>query len=391
MRKRLAAAHYRTGAGITLHVEGERIARIEAGVADEERRPGALYAAPGLVDLQINGICGHDFNAATVTSRDVLAAARALWREGVTSFCPTVITNDDASIAAAVRAIASACSADRLVAASVAGIHLEGPFISPVAGPRGAHDAAYIRAPDWDAFSRWQEAAEGRIRIVTLSPEWPEAVPFIRSCVRHGVIVSIGHTAAAPEQIQAAVAAGASMSTHLGNGAHLALPRHPNYIWEQLAHDELWAGFIGDGFHLPDPVIKVMLRAKGERALLVSDAVYLCGMPPGEYEAHIGGRVVLSPDGRLHMKNEPNLLAGSAQLLPWGIARLAQERLCSFAEAWEMASVRPAAAVGMDTRSGLAAGSPADIVLLERTAKGRIRIVETMKRGITVYRCEPGP
>ena len=152
---------------------------------------------------------------------------------------------------------------------------------------------------------------------------------FIEKCAGAGVTVSIGHTGASPEQIREAVKAGATMSTHLGNGAHVQLRRHPNYLWEQLAHDELSACIIADGFHLPDAVMKVFLRVKGPRAMLVSDAVYLSGLAPGTYETHIGGKVVLTPEGRLHLAGNPDLLAGATETLAGGVGDRKSTRLNS--------------------------------------------------------------
>jgi N-acetylglucosamine-6-phosphate deacetylase len=295
-----------------------------------------------------------------------------------------VITNAPEAIEEAVAAIAAVCESDPLVGRTIAGIHVEGPFISPEDGARGAHALQYVREPDWEMFLRWQKASGGRIKILTLSPEWPNSADFIAKCSASGVTVSIGHTAATPEQIQAAVRAGARMSTHLGNGAHLMLPRHPNYIWEQLAQDDLWSCVIADGFHLPDSVLKVVIKAKGERAMVVSDAVYLSGMAPGEYETHIGGKVVLTPEGRLHTAGNPKILAGSAQMLPWNIKHLLQRGLADLPLAWEMASVRPARFMGLEAAAGLAAGAPADVVLFDRQ-DGGIRILRTYKEGIPVY------
>jgi N-acetylglucosamine-6-phosphate deacetylase len=225
--------------------------------------------APGLVDLQINGYAGHDFNQLPIRPGTVERAIRAMWPEGITSCFPTVITHSDQAILEAMRTIARACEDDAAAGRAIAGIHLEGPFISPDNGPRGAHDRQHVRPPDWEAFRRWQEASGGRIRILTMSPHWAGSIDFIARCAQSGVTVSIGHTSATPEQIQQAVRAGARLSTHLGNGTHLMLPRHPNYLWEQLAQDELWTTIIADGFHLPDQVLKVVLRVKGEKALLV--------------------------------------------------------------------------------------------------------------------------
>lgn len=373
--------HYATGETIELAWNPD--GRIERTLPYDG--DGEMWIAPGLIDLQINGGYGHDFNSLPLTTETVIQATRRLWEKGVTLYYPTVITNGDEEIEQLLRVIDAACLEDEAVGSTIGGIHLEGPFLSPEEGPKGAHDSRYIKAPDWSLFTRWQEASGNRIRIVTLSPEWPEAADFIRACVKAGIVVSIGHTAATPEQIREAVDAGATMSTHLGNGAHLTLPRHPNYIWEQLAQDRLWAGIIADGYHLPDSVIKVMLRAKPSKALLVSDAVYLSGMPPGEYETHIGGHVVLTSEGRLHLARKPELLAGSAMMLADAVWRLAQSGLCTFPEAWDMASMLPAQAVGQTESYGLRRGAQADFVLLEKY-KGNLRIVETVKGGRSVYR-----
>lgn len=378
--------HYRTGEPVRLRLEGGAIAAVERLERHDGGEEEALpLIGPGLVDLQVNGFAGIDFNTAGVTADDVVRVTQLLWGEGVTSYYPTVITNGEEAIAASLRAIADACAANTLTAGSIPGIHLEGPYISPEDGARGAHSAAYVKAPDWEQFRRWQDAAAGRIRLVTLSPEWEEAPAFIEKCAASGVTVSIGHTAATSQQIREAVAAGATMSTHLGNGSHLMLPRHANYIYEQLAHDELAAMVIADGFHLPASVLKVFYRAKREKFMLVSDAVYISGLAPGEYETHIGGRVRLTPEGRLHVADRPEILAGSAQMLTAGIAHLVRLGLCPPEEAWELASLRPAAAIRLPAAEGLSAGAPADLVVHEWEA-GKPVIRRVYKNGDCVFR-----
>lgn len=375
-----------TGQPVAVGIGGERIA--SADPAADETDDALPWIGPGLVDLQVNGFAGLDLNGGDLSADTVVQLTRKLWSVGVTTFLPTLVTADEATIEASLRTIATAIADDPAVARAVAGVHLEGPFISPEDGPRGAHPTAYVRAPDWELFERWQAAAEGRIRVVTLAPEWPGALEFIARCRDWGVIAAIGHTAAMPEEIRAAVAAGASLSTHLGNGAHATLPRHPNYLWEQLAADELWASVIADGFHLPDSVLKVILRVKGDNALLVSDAVALAGLPPGEYASPIGERVVLTPEGRLHLAADPRLLAGSARPLVAGVAHLAGSGLTSFAGAWELASTRPAALLDLPTQRGLAAGAPADLVLFRRDGRD-IDIERVYKAGELVFAAGP--
>ncbi|MEK3714117.1 N-acetylglucosamine-6-phosphate deacetylase [Paenibacillus sp. FSL R7-0333] len=387
------ALHYRTGEHVRVHVEDGAIAAIEAlGIRELplEEREGLPIVAPGLVDLQINGYGGYDFNHPALGAEDVKKAVRAVWREGVTGFYPTVITGAPYTILGAMRAIARACEDDEASAATIKGIHLEGPFLSPEDGPRGAHALEHIRPPDTALFDQWQEASGGRISIVTLAPEWEGSAEFIRHCVRQGVTVSIGHTSADAAQIAGAVAAGARLSTHLGNGAHAMLPRHPNYLWAQLAADELWCTLIADGFHLPDEVLKVAMKVKGQRALLVSDAVALAGLPPGSYDTPVGGRVVLTPAGRLHLAGEPGLLAGSAQMLLRHIARLSAAGLACLPDAWDMASVHPAGFMALPAAAGLAAGAPADLALIRRTGPGGggLALTALCQAGGWVYRRE---
>lgn len=379
----LQAIHYATNQAVSIRIDGDVIRAIEplASPASD-----LSIVAPGLVDLQINGYAGHDFNSAPIADGALERATRLLWREGVTTFFPTVITNADDAIRAAMQGIARACESDAATGRGVAGIHLEGPFISAEDGPRGAHPREHVRAPNWDEFQRWQDAAGGRIGIVTLSPEWPEAPDFIRRCAESGVRLSIGHTAATSEQIRSAVEAGATLSTHLGNGAHLVLPRHPNYLWEQLAQDQLWTTLIADGFHLPDQVLKVIMKVKGERAMLISDAVALAGMPPGNYGTPVGGQVVLTPQGKLHLAENEKLLAGSAQMLLTGIEHLVDGGLATLPQAWEMASIRPAHFMDLPQGAGLAAGAPADFVLFRRDSGG-MAVIQTFKMGEPVYSC----
>ncbi|WP_413732087.1 N-acetylglucosamine-6-phosphate deacetylase [Sodalis sp. RH20] len=375
---------YRELTSIEIHAAGGLIREIRPLPQDDS----LPILAPGLVDLQVNGYAGVDFNRCPIDEQAVLEVTRELWQQGVTTFLPTVITNGDEQIAGMAAAIANARRRFAPVGQSVAGIHLEGPFLSPEDGPRGAHDKRFVKAPDWTLFQRFQRAAQGDIRLLTLSPEWPQAPGFIRRCAQAGVVVALGHTAADALQIDAAVEAGATLSTHLGNGAHLLLPRHPNYIWEQLAQDRLWCAMIGDGEHLPASVMKVFMRVKGERGILVSDATSLAGMPPGRYRLHIGGEVILSDTGRLAMADNPRLLAGSARSLLYGVNNLLRLGLATRREAWEMASVRPSALLNLPTRHGLAVGAPLDAVALDEDRRGGLSVLAVYQRGECVWRDE---
>ncbi|QUL52137.1 amidohydrolase family protein [Paenibacillus tritici] len=375
----IAGRHYRSGLPVEVSITDGVIAKI----VTLEENPLTLdwpWLAPGLVDLQVNGGWGLDLNTLPLRPETVSELSRRLLARGVTAYCPTLITNRAEALAQALSVIAEAMRTQPNAAGLIAGIHLEGPFLSPEDGPRGAHPREHICPPDWESFCRWQEAAEGQIRIITVSPEWPDAAAFISRCSASGVRVSIGHTAASPEQIREAVAAGAVMSTHLGNGTHLTLPRHPHYLWEQLAADELYGCMIADGCHLPDSLLKVILRMKRSRAILVSDAVSLSGMAPGAYRLHIGGDVVLTAEGRLHLAGNPQLLAGSAMMLADQVAYLAEAGLAPLEEALDCASVHPARLLGLSQAGGLTAGAPADLISFRRNG-GAMDIQTVWKNG----------
>ncbi|MEK3835892.1 MULTISPECIES: N-acetylglucosamine-6-phosphate deacetylase [unclassified Paenibacillus] len=375
----ISGRHYRTGLPLEVHVNGGVIEAVHT-LAESPHMADWPWLAPGLVDLQVNGGWGLDFNTLPLAPETVAGLSRRLLARGVTSYCPTLITNGSDQLVQAASVIAEAVRTQPDIAGLIAGIHLEGPFLSPENGPRGAHPLEHICPPDWEAFCRWQEAAEGLIRIITVSPEWPGAAAFISRCTASGVRVSIGHTAASPEQIRQAVAAGAVMSTHLGNGTHLTLPRHPHYLWEQLAADELYGCMIADGCHLPDALLKVILRVKQSRAILVSDAVSLSGMAPGAYRLHIGGDVVLTPEGRLHLAGHPRLLAGSAMMLADQVAYLARAGLATLEEALDCASLHPARLLRLPQAAGLTAGAPADLIGFRKNG-GALDIQAVWKNG----------
>lgn len=244
----------------------------------------------------------------------------------------------------------------------VAGVHVEGPHIAPEDGPRGAHPAADVRAPDVAEFDRWQHAAGGLVKLVTLSPHWPEAPAYVRHLAKAGVSVSLGHTSADAAQIAAAVEAGATLSTHLGNGSHALLNRRHNHLWPQLADDRLTAMFIADGHHLTPAQLKVMLRAKGlGRSLVVSDTVALGGLPAGKYETPIGGKVELRADGFLAIDDGTgNYLAGAASPMVAAIPVLVNQVGLTLGEAVALMTQAPGRILG--GRGVLAVGQPADLV-----------------------------
>jgi N-acetylglucosamine-6-phosphate deacetylase len=295
---------------------------------------------PGFLDLQVNGFAGVDFNDPATTADQVREAAGALRAHGVTQFLPTLISAPLARFERCARTLVGAGEK------AVLGLHQEGPYISPEDGPRGAHRREDVAPASIEDFKRRQDAAEGRIRIVTLAPEVPGALALVEHLRSSGVRVAIGHTAATPAQIQDAVRAGASLSTHLGNGCAQMLPRHPNFLWEQLAADELIASMIVDGHHLPPATVKAMVRAKTpSRVVLVTDAIAAAGQPPGEYQ--LGEmKVRLDENGRVAVPGQPNL-AGSALAMDRAVGNVVRFAQVALEEALAMASTRPATYLGV--------------------------------------------
>ena len=344
--------------------------------------PGRVFMGPGLVDLQVNGFGGVDFNSPGLDADGLEAACRAMLATGVGSFFPTLITAGYGSLERAAGTIREAVERGGLVRDMVGGIHLEGPFINPEDGPRGAHPLEHVREPDWEWFQKLQEISGGMIRLVTLAPEAPGGLDFIARAARAGVVAALGHCAPLPEQVDEAVERGAKMSTHLGNAAHADLPRHANYIQKQLAQDRLMAGLICDGQHLPDYFVKNAVRAKGpENVVLVTDATSASGMGPGRYT--LGGLELESGrDGVLRLPGTP-YLAGSTLTLDRAVMNCARFAQIEPAWALDMATANPAR-LFKETGGSLQPGRPANLIQFE-LAEDRIRVLECYVAGRLEY------
>jgi len=343
-----------------------------------------VYLAPGWIDLQVNGFAAVDYNNPSTTHEEIAKSLRVLFSTGVTRFYPTVITGPPDSMVAALRNMAAAREA-LPDGEAMDGFHVEGPHISPEDGPRGAHPRHWVRKPDLDEYRRWQDATGGRIRIVTLAPEWPEAPGYIERITQDGVVAAIGHTQATSAQLAGAISAGATLSTHLGNGAHGVLRRHPNYIWDQLAEDRLMADFIVDGIHLDAAFLKVALRAKTvERSVLVTDAAPPATAAPGRY--YIGEQAVDLTAGQRVVLAGQDRLAGSALRMDRGIENLMRLAGLSLSDAVRLATVNAARAGKVPLRgAGLAPGERADMVQF-RCDQGRIDIASVWLSGRQVYK-----
>jgi N-acetylglucosamine-6-phosphate deacetylase len=345
-----------------------------ATTAKADREAG--WIAPALFDLQVNGCDGHSFNSAKLTRDDVRHVVHTCKKHGIGELCPTLITGSFEALLHGFTTLSQACAAEPELDRALVGFHLEGPYISPDDGPRGAHPLKHVRPPSWDEFQRWQDAAGGRIRLVTLAPEHDGAIGFIEKLTKNGVVVSIGHTAAKREHLQAAVAAGARLSTHLGNGSHAMLPRHDNYLWEQLGTDELWASLICDGHHLPAAVVKCMLRVKTPaRTILTCDASPLAGLPAGKYRDWDQDFEIL-PNGKIVVPGT-TFLAGSGAFTDLCVGKVMQMAGVSLAEAIDMASARPRELFGLPPRR-LEPGHPAQLMLFDWQPGGDLLVRDVL-------------
>lgn len=303
--------------------------------------------ARGFVDVQNNGWMGTDFNDDALTVERVLEITRDLRDRGTVGYLPTIVTGDPAVYEKCFGVVVDAMG-DGELGGHILGIHLEGPFISPEPGAVGAHPKQWVTDPSVDAFKQFQEWADGNIRILTLAPERPGAMELIRYAADSGVVVSMGHHLAENDVMRAALDAGASLHTHVGNGIPNMIHRHQNPLWLTLARDDLSGLFITDGHHLPPELITVALRAKGtDRFIVISDASPLAGMPVGDYEIFGGLPVTIDETGLIYSK-ESQSLAGSHAVMLECMNHLASLDLLSEDELWKVGFENPVRLVGRD-------------------------------------------
>jgi len=302
--------------------------------------------AAGLFDFQVNGFGGVDFQRDDLTSTEFTHAVAALSRHGTSGIFATLITDEVDALCRRFAALEKLCATVPSAGAAILGYHLEGPWLSPTPGYRGAHPAGPMRAPTSADYERLQAAAHGRLRLITLAPEWPGSAEFIAAVTQQGVHVSLGHTNASEAEIDAAIRAGARFCTHLGNGCPLELPRHDNIVQRLLARDELTACFIPDGIHLPKGVLKNFVRAKpAGRVLFTTDAMAGAGAPPGRYT--IGPHLIaVGADGVARQPGEKNF-AGSTLTPDVGVRHIADWLNLTPETARNFWSTAPAAAFGI--------------------------------------------
>jgi N-acetylglucosamine-6-phosphate deacetylase len=318
--------------------------RAQSGVLD---RPGTApqrsrMINAGLVDLQVNGYAGVDFNDAALTPAALDHALAAMWHDGVTSCLPTLITAAPEALIARLQALDAAVTASHHGPRMVPGYHLEGPFLNAQPGYAGCHPPEAMSPPDIALLQRLDATTTRPILLITLAPELAGSDAVIRWARAAHKLVAIGHSAADHPTVTAAASAGASLSTHLGNGLPQQLPKLANTLFAQLAEDRLTACVIADGIHLPPHALGVMLRAKTpSRAILVTDATAAAAAPAGRY-AFAGMAITRDADGRVQAAGGTTL-AGSSLRLDAAVRNLVTWGIATPAEAMAMASDTPRA------------------------------------------------
>jgi N-acetylglucosamine-6-phosphate deacetylase len=280
---------------------------------------------PHYVDLQVNGYAGVDFNADALDAEQVVACCERLRREGVAGMLATIITDDLAAMCRRIEAIARLHAEHAAIRDIVWGVHVEGPFISPEPGYVGAHPAAHVRTATPSDADRLLDAGAGLVKLVTLAPERDAGFATTRHLAGRGIRVAAGHCNPTRDELLAAIDAGLTMFTHLGNGCPLMLHRHENIIQRALSlADRLQIGFIADGVHVPFVALDNYLRVAGlDRAFIVSDAIAAAGLGPGRYT--LGSQLVEVDDNLATWAPDRSHLIGSACPLPAAAEKLQRQ------------------------------------------------------------------
>ena len=330
---------YDTNEAIALTFADGAITAIDAATSEP-----SCYLLPALCDIQVNGCLGISFNSPKLTIDDIHRVTTECQSHGIGWYLPTLITGSYSAIHYGFNQLSRALDHAPQLAETILGFHLEGPYLSDQVGARGAHPVEHLRNFDWDEFQRWQEAAQGRIRIVTLAPERLPDVKEIDRLTQSGIVVAIGHTLATPDQMRAAIDHGAQLGTHLYNGCPELLHRHNNPQLIQLADPRLSISIIPDGDHLPPHLLNAILQLKDhDKIIATADTGSLAGLPAGIYEQW-GTQLQVCDDGRLIVPGTP-YLAGSGRFLDHCLKVLQQAGL-SYPDLARLTSLNPLRLLG---------------------------------------------
>jgi len=381
---RIEGLLYLTGKPVSVEIKDGKITSVQQiAMLSDANHP--VYIAPGLIDNQVNGFAGVSFcfSGGELTKEGIAKVTKALWEKGVTSYLPT-LTSSSQEIMIKNFTILASVKNDQALHGSIVGYHLEGPYISPDDGYRGAHPLKYVRKPIWKEFMELYEASGRNILTVTVAPEQVGAMEFISKCTEMGITVALGHHNASKAIIDQAVLNGAKTVTHLGNGCANMINRHDNPLWPQLSNDQLMASIICDGFHLRDEEINVFYKAKGpERTIITSDVTSFATLPPGEYKNEEGETIELTKEGMLRYPKQ-NMLYGSASPITKGITHIMNVTGCTLGEAIRMASTNPAKLYGLSDRGSIEPGKRADLILFSIEQKELV-IKQTYVAGKLVF------
>lgn len=390
--KRVEGINYLDNSPVAVEMANGKIVKVERLKKNSEEDK-SIFIAPGLIDIQINGYNNVSFSlegaegysgGSKLTTEDVKIVTEGLWKEGVTTYFPTLTTNSQELLVKNFATLAKAKD-DPTLFGSIPGFHLEGPYISGVDGYRGAHPREHVRQPDWKEFLEVYKASGEKILLVTLAPEIDGAFEFIRKCREKGIVISLGHHNGSAAIIKQSIDNGAGLATHLGNGCAPLINRHSNPIWPQLADDRLMISIICDSFHLPPEVIQAFYKVKGvDKIIITSDITSYAGLPPGKYKIKSGETIEKTADGNTKFSGQEGGLYGSATPLPKAVGHIMKVTGCSLAKAIQMTTKNPARLHNLNDRGKLEPGKRADIILFTMD-DFNMKIQKTIVEGNLVF------
>ena len=386
-QKTIEGINYATGKPIKVTIKDGKISKIE-GIKKLSNENNDVFISQGFIDNQVNGFAGvtFSFGGSDLTQEGVEKATSELWKKGVTTYLPTLTTNSKELLINNFTVLSESVDNEKLLG-SIPGFHLEGPYINPEDGFRGAHPKRFVRLPDWNEFMEFYKASGENILQVSVAPEMEGCQDFIKKCTEKGIVVSLAHHNANTEQVNLAVANGAKTSTHLGNGCANMINRHRNPLWPQLANDDLTITIICDGFHLLPEEIQVFYKVKGvDKTIITSDVTSYAALEPGEYKTQTGETIELTKEGMLRYPAQ-NVLYGSASAITKGVGHVMKVTGCSLADAVQMASTNAAKLYGLSDRGTMETGKRADLILFTLD-DFKVNIKKTFVKGELVFSAE---